>query len=505
MTGPPSGSSSPPPSATDTGSLDRSLVHGLAWTSAAKWGSQLLSWASMLIVARLLSPQDFGLVGMAEIYLGLVTLLSEFGLGTTVLALRDLTDEQVAQLHGFALLFGLGAFAISCATAWPLGAFFHSPQLPPVVVVMSLAFIISSFQIIPTALLLRELRFRELATIGALRALVLAVAMVAFAWIGFRYWTLVIGGLLSSLLATAMILWLKGQRMARPRASALHDAMTFSWRILASRLSWYAYSNADFIVAGRLLGQAALGAYGLAWTFASIPVEKITALIGKVTFPIFTAVQHEPAELRRYLVRITEGLALLTFPASLGIALVARSFVLIFLGAKWSGAIVPLQVLALSVGLRSLAPLLPQVLNAIGDARFTMYNSLLSAAVMPATFYVMGTHFGTAGLALCWLAVYPWLTLMLYWRVSRRIGLPMVHYVQAIWPALSSSAVMCAVVLGVSLTYGRRWSHGLLFGVQVGLGALSYLLMCLTVHRKRVAGLLAAVRRARTVQPTAAT
>jgi O-antigen/teichoic acid export membrane protein len=487
----------PPPSGPGKPSLDHSLVHGLAWTSAAKWGSQLLSWASTLIVARLLSPGDFGLLGMAEIYLGLVTLLSEFGLGTTVLALRDLTDEQVAQLHGFALLFGLGAFAISCLMAWPLGTFFHAPRLPAVVVVMSLTFIITSFRIIPAALLQRELRFRELATIDALRALVLAVVMVAFALIGFRYWTLVIGGLLSSVLATAQTLWLKRQRMARPRTSALRDAMTFSWHIIASRLYWYGYSNADFLVAGRLLGQAALGVYGLAWTLASIPVEKVTALVGRVTMPIFTAVQREPAELGRYLMRISEGVALLTFPASLGMALVAREFVLVFLGAKWSGAIVPLQVLALSVGLRSVAPLLSQVLNAIGDTRFTMYNSLLSAVVMPTAFYLMGTHSGTTGLALAWLTVYPWLVLMLYWRVFRRIELPMSHYLQAMWPALSSSAVMGAVVLGVRFAGQGRGSYGLQFGVQVALGALSYLAMVLTVHRKRLAAFLAVVRRGR--------
>ena len=121
-----------PPSASSE-SLDQSLVHGLAWTSAARWGSQILSWASTLIVARLLTPEDYGLVGMASVYLGLVTMLSEFGLGTTVLALRDLTEEQVAQLHGFAVLFGLGSFALSCLMAWPLGSFFHSPQLPAVV------------------------------------------------------------------------------------------------------------------------------------------------------------------------------------------------------------------------------------------------------------------------------------------------------------------------------------------------------------------------------------
>ena len=485
------------PARASSESLDGSLVRGLAWTSGAKWGSQVLSWASTLIVARLLTPQDYGLVGMASIYLGLVTMLSEFGLGTTVMALRDLTEEQVAQLHGFALLFGLGSFALSCLMAWPLGAFFHSAELPPVVVVMSVTFIITSFRIVPSALLRRELRFRDLAVIDTVGALVLAVAMIAFAWFGFRYWTLVIGGLLSAGLSTIQTLWLQRQRMARPRAATLQHAMTFSWRILSSRLSWYAYSNADFLVAGRILGKTALGVYDFAWTLANVPIEKITVLIGQVAFPIFAAVQHEPAEMRRYLLRLTEGLALLTFPASFGMALVAPDFVMIFLGPKWSGAIVPLQLLAVFVGFRSVVPLLPQILNVTGDSRFAMYNSLLAAIVMPTSFYLMGVRWGTAGLAIAWMTVYPLLTLILYWRVSQRIALSTQEYLRALWPALSSTIVMCAVVFGVKRATAEHESRGPVLALQVGLGALTYVLMCLTVHRTRLRAFYEVVQRQR--------
>ena len=483
--------------------MDHSLVHGLAWTSAAKWGSQLLSWAATLIVARLLSPDDFGLLGMAEAYLGLVQILTAFGLGATVLAFRDLTDEQLAQLHGFAFVFGVGGFAISCVLAWPLGAFFHAPRLPAVIVVMSLAFIIGSFRIVPAALLQRALRFRELASIDATRALVLAVAMIGLAFMGFRYWTLVIGFLLGSILATALTLRLKRQRMARPQVSALHEAITYSGYMIASMFVWYAYTNADFVVAGRLLGQAELGMYTLAWTLASLPVEKVTALIGGVAFPVFTAVQHEPAELRRYLVRLTEGLALITFPAGLGMALVAPEFVLTFLGAKWTGAIVPLQLLALAVCVRSVAPLLPHVLNAIGDARFTMYNAVVSAAIMPVAFYLMATRSGTIGIALVWLLVYPFPTLMLYWRVFRRIELPASQYLGALWPALSSSLIMVGVVLGVRAAIPVRWSNAIVFSVEVALGAVSYLCMVLIFHRGRITAFLTMLRRGRSGGSTA--
>src|SRR2546427_10132771 len=292
----------------DLHELDRSLLHGIAWTSGAKWVGQLVAWASTLIVARLLTPEDYGLVGMASIYLGLVTLVSEFGLGTTVITLRDLREEQVAQLNGLSLLVGVGSFALSGAAAIPLGRLFHAPQLPAVVVAMSAAFVITAFKTVPFSLLQRDMRFRALALLDAGRAVLLAVSMIAFALLGLRYWTLVIGGLLSSVLSTGATLVLRSHPLAWPRWHSLRHAMTFSGHILVGRLSWYTYSNADFLVAGRLLGKAALGLYEVGWNVANIPIEKITSLVGQVTPAVFSAVQTDHATLRRYLLSITEGL-----------------------------------------------------------------------------------------------------------------------------------------------------------------------------------------------------
>src|SRR5918999_2811723 len=119
----------------DTRRLDRQLVQGVSWSGAIKGLTQLLSWASTIVVARLLSPEDFGLVAMATVYIGLTALITEFGLGAAIVALRDLGDELLAQLHTVALLVGLAAFAVSLLVAIPLSRFFSAPELALVVVV----------------------------------------------------------------------------------------------------------------------------------------------------------------------------------------------------------------------------------------------------------------------------------------------------------------------------------------------------------------------------------
>jgi PST family polysaccharide transporter len=481
----------------DARALDRSLLHGVAWTGAAKWAAQTLSWAAWLIVARLLSPEDYGLVGMAAIYLGLVTLLSEFGLGTAVLAVRELSVRQIDQLNGLAVLLGLAGLLASCLVAVPLGRFFHAPQLPLVVVAMSTTFVITSFKTVPLALLQRDLRFKALALIDLSQALVLAISMVGFAVAGFRYWTLVCGAVLSALVSTGAILRLRHAPFAWPRPTSLTHAITLGSDVVISRLCWYASANADFLVAGRILGKAALGYYNVAWTLASIAVDKIAALVGQVTPAFFAAVQTDRAALRRYVLRITEGIALITFPVTLGLALVARDFVLVVLGAQWEGTIAPLRLLAAYAAIRSITPLLPQVLQIIRDSRFEMWRMVAAAVVMPVSFYFGGQRWGTVGLAMAWVLVDPLLTVLLYWRVFSKIELSPKAYLGALWPALSGSAFMAAVVLAVGALSGREWTAGLRLAAQVGVGAITYGLAGLALHRERFNAFYELVRAAR--------
>ena len=464
--------------------LDKWFLHGLAWTAAAKGGTQLLSWVSTLVVARLLTPEDYGLVGMAGVYLGLVSLLSEFGLGAAVVIFRDLSAEQVAQLNGFSLLFGLGSFVVSCALAVPLGHLFRAPQLPLVVVALSTTFLITAFKIVPRSLLSRDMRFKSLALIDMTQALVLTVAVIGFALAGLRYWTLVLGGILGALTSTAAVLKVRPAAFAWPRLKSLGRAMALSSHVIASRLSWYIYSNADFLVAGRFLGKAALGVYQLGWTLANIPVDKATALVVQVSAPLISAVQADLSALRRYLLRITEGVALVTFPVSVGLALVAKDFVFLALGPKWEGTVAPLQLLTAYAAFRSITPLLPLVLVTIKDSKFVMWNSVVSATVMPVSFYFAASRWGTVGLGMAWVLIYPVIAAALFWRVFRKIELSSKEYFMALWPALSGTTLMATVVFAVGAFASPHWPLGLRLTTQVASGVATYGLACLLLQRK---------------------
>src|SRR5688572_3643772 len=190
----------------DPSSIDRGLFRSIAWTGGMKWATQLLSWVSTLVVARLLTPDDYGLVSMAAVYLGLVTLINDFGFGSAVVMLRDLSTEQVAQINSSSVLLGFVGFGVSCLLAVPLGRFFGAPDLPAVIVAMSAAFVVTAFRTVPQALLEKEMQFKLLALFDGSQSLVLAVSTVIFALLGLGYWTLVMAALLSATFSTGLVL-----------------------------------------------------------------------------------------------------------------------------------------------------------------------------------------------------------------------------------------------------------------------------------------------------------
>ena len=483
--------------------LDRALLQGIAWTGTMKAAIQVMSWASTLIVARLLLPADYGLVGMATVYLGLVSMVNEFGFGSAVVTQRELTDDKVAQLNTLCVLLGALGFAFSCAVSGLLAAFFGAPELRLVVVAMSAIFLITGFQTVPYSLLQRDLQFKLLAISEGLQSFVQALTMVVLAVLGFHYWTLVIGSLVGAITSTIMLVVSRSHPFRRPRLAPLKEAITFSWHILVSRISWYLYSNSDFLVAGRVLGKAALGSYTFAWDLASIPVDKISALVGRVTPAIFSAVQTDRAALRRYLLNLTQGLALVTIPATWGVGLIAEELVRVVLGEKWLAAVLPLQILAAYASLRSITTLLAQVLNVTGQSRFVMYNNIVGLVILP-TLFLMGSQWGTTGIATAWVFGFPCVAIPLYRRVFRTLRLSTAQYLGTLWPMLSSSFVMLLFILMMKITLPSSWPLALRLVVEILLGSGAYAGTLGIFHRETFRNFRQLVRKVTERDPTRA-
>lgn len=473
-----------PDSETSTQNIDRSFAVGIAWTAGAKWSTQILSWASFVVVTRLLAPSDLGLVGMAVLLCGLLqVVIDAFGMAVTTL--RDLSNEQLAQLNTVASMSGFLGFIISCAIAIPLGHFFRSPHLPSVVAAMSVTFLTSGFQTVPYGLLYRDMRFKLLSILTAVQSVIQALTMLSLAWLGYRYWSLVVGNIVGAALLAGLQIACRPHRFAIPKRDSLKNALTFSRHIMVSSFCWYGYSNADFLVAGRMLGEAALGAYTLAWNLATIPLEKVATILSNVSYAYLSAAQNNSAALRRYLRILTEGLSLITFPATIGMALVADDLVQLLLGTKWKGAVAPLEILAAYASFRCLVTLLPSILNVTGESRFVMRTTQFALFLMPGAFYI-GSKWGARGIAFGWVIAYPLIAVGLYWKVAKKIDMPAGEYLEAIRPAFTGSLIMIGLVEILKHLLLSRLPLSVRFGSEVLIGCVAYIFTLRVLHRERV-------------------
>lgn len=460
--------------ATNQRVLDRALISGLGWTGSAKGLTQLVSWGTTLVVARFLAPSDYGIIGMAQAYIGFVQLFNELGLGAAMVQQRHLGHDDLARLGGLSALVGTLALALSLALSGVVALAYGEPRVGPVVAVLSVTFLLSALQVLPNALLGRDLDFKRLAQVDAAEALTQAAVTLTLALAGFAYWALAAGIIAGRASSLVMSVWYRRHPLRWPRQlRQLAQTLTLSGHLVGGRVAWYVYNNSSIAIVGRVLGSSAAGAYSFGWQIASIPVDKIAAILSRVAVPVFSAVQHDRVAMGRYLRGLTEGIVLLTFPITLGLALVADHFVLVVLGPQWEAAIVPLRLLALFTAVKSITVLFSNVLVAVGQARRAMLSSVAAACVLPVLFLV-GTRWGNAGVAAAWFVGFLAVILPLTFPITlRSVQMPVTSFLGALWPASAASGVMVAAVAAVRTLMPESWSLSLQLAVEVGTGALA--------------------------------
>jgi teichuronic acid exporter len=478
-----------PPTATSAVGMDQSLAGSLAWRAAADWASQILSWASLFVIVRLLTPADFGIAGMALVLLPYLRWISEFGIGRIVVTFRELDEDQLAQLNTVAVLLGFAGFAVAAVLSRPVAAFFRTPQLTPVVLVACSSLLLWGIRAVPEALLTRDLRFQFIALVEAVFSMVSAIVALGLAFLHFGYWALVLGNLTGLIVRSTMIVWRRPHRFARPRLGSLRKEFLYGWHILVSMVALNSYQCLDNVTAGRVLGKGALGVYAMAWSLANVSLEKVTSLVTTVIPSYLSAIQTDEAALRRYVRTLTEAVSLATFPATIGLGLVAPELVPLILGQKWIGVIRPLEVLSVYAALRSIVALLSKLLTSVGNARYVMWNDLAALVIMPISFYI-GSHWGVGGIAWGWVAAYPLVVIPLYYKTFQTIHMKVGEYIRALRPALDGSLLMTGAVLTLKWFLPGSLPMVVRLVLEICTGALAFVGTVLLLHRERALSFL---------------
>lgn len=463
-----------------------------------------MTWPVTIWIAKLLNPADYGflaIVGLVTRFLGIV---AEAGIGTAIVTNPAMDDEQLRQLNSVALIAGLSVMLTSILLAWPLGLVMQNPSAGLVLIAFGITLLIDSLMLVPTASLRRAFSYKQLALLEGARHISALSLTLGLAYAGAGFWALVLGNIAGQVVQTAGTFVVAFLPYARPRWSKVGETLRFSGQLVIKDLGEFLSSSSDRLIGGILLGNAALGGYIFASVLAFTPSEKVSSLVARVVPSVFGRLRDDTAELNRYILRIAEGITIVTVPAFVGLALVAEPAIFLVLGAKWEGAIVPLQLFCWYAAILDATRIIPTALATMRHGRALAQNGIAAVLVYPPLFFVFGKTLGTSGLALTWLVVGTALSARLVIVARRQIGLSLTQYLRALAPSLSGCLVMAFLVRGsLALTASGRDYDWASFLSAVGVGVIGYVTTLSLLYRDRVTGLIRIALQSRSRDPSA--
>lgn len=331
--------------------LKRQISSGLLWTGLGRVAQQVAQFGLTVILARLLSPEDFGILAMAAVFTGFATTLSDAGFSTALIQKQNIREDHINTVFWVNVASNIFLTALMFLLAPWLAAFYKTPILMPIFRVVGLNFLIGSLGSVHGALLQKEMQFKSIAGISTASVTLSGTLGVILAWMGAGVWSLVVQGIAASLVLT-LLRWRFSKW--RPRLSfsleALRELFGFASHLYAFNLINYWSRNGDNLLIGKYFGASVLGAYSRAYMLMLLPITQISSVAAGVVFPAFSTLQKEKERVRRIYLRAVGVLALVTFPAMVGLAVVAKPFVMTVYGSKWAEVAPLLQILAV-VGL----------------------------------------------------------------------------------------------------------------------------------------------------------
>lgn len=377
------------------------VSRGLFWEGGAAMIGQGMGFLVSLLLARLLAPEYFGLISIANLAIQSLVFLQELGFSSALIYRQKDVEAAANTAHwtilaSSALLYGV-AFVAS-----PLVAqFFRSPEVTPVLRVLALSIVISSFSRVPYTLLAKELDFRKKVLPEIVSSVAGNVAALLLALVGWRVWALVAGELITASLITILVYAVSNWRPKLQFVRALFgELFGYGKHIAVSQVLIFGITNIDDLFVGRMLGQAALGQYGLAYKISNTPATNIARLVTRVTFPAFSILQADVPRMRNAFFRQVRYVAALAVPIGVGTVLFASDFVNAVLNESWAPAIVPMQILAVYGVIRSVASNMGIIFQAGGKPQWLAGIALWRLITMGLLLYPFIRWGGLVGVSL---------------------------------------------------------------------------------------------------------
>lgn len=327
-------------------SLKQKAVSGFFWSFIDSISKQGVTFIIGILLARLLSPREFGLIGMTTLFIAISQSMVDSGFSQALVRKLDCSQFDYSTVFYFNVLISIFIYLLLFCSAHAIGIFFHEPQLEMILKVLGLGIIINALGVIQNTLLIKRVDFRLQTKISALSALVSGCIGVAMAFYGFGVWSLV-AKTLSGYAINTFFLWLWNHW--RPilvfHMNAFKELFSFGSKLLISGLLYTAYKNIYLLVIGKYFSANELGLYTRADQFISLTSQNVNGMVQRVSYPVLSNLQDDKLKFKTSFRRILKSTMLITFLLSLGLAAIAEPLVFTLIGKKWLPCVVYLRLL----------------------------------------------------------------------------------------------------------------------------------------------------------------
>lgn len=453
--------------------MSRTVGSDLAWYTMLPVAVHVFRFANSILLARLLDPEDFGLIGIALVLVYFSNSLTDFGFSKGIVQGRNVNESHFSALLTVNLVLAAIFYFIVCVGSASAERFFDIPYLGNAIDAVATVILLSGVAATSTARLRRELAFRALAIIEALKVVCSMSISLPMAMMGFSFWSIIAATVASTALSS-MLLILSAGGIPRPsfNLSPLRDLVSFSlWDFAGSQIKLLS-EQGDKLIIGKILGASSLGFYDKAYGLTRMPNDQIAARVAQVSFATLARLQDKPDELRRVYRKMLTVTSVILCPTFLGLYVVADDFVMVLLGEKWAPMIPAFKILCLSFLASALASIAVSANQAMGFARQqTLARGALVCLLLAGL--LMSAKWGITAAAIVTLA-YNALFLISAVIITRQcIDDSGSLALRAVLPAMAIALVMC-LVLVASDQVTADMSAGARLILASGLGMLIY-------------------------------
>jgi len=386
------------PSPTSPEPLSKRVVRGGIWVFALRITSRALGFIRIIILARLLAPSDFGLLGIAMLAIATLETFSQTGFRAALIQKKDNVESYLDTAWTVSAIRGAVLFLILFLSAPLVAKFFNSPQATLVIKVIAVSMLLSGFRNIGILFFQKELEFNKQFFYELSATLVDLTVAVTLAFMLQNVWALVWGGLAANFVRLFMSYILHSYRpRIRLDKGEFKELFGFGKWVLGSSILVFLVTQGDDIFVGKVLGVTALGFYQMAYLISNLPATEITHVISRVTFPAYSKLQDDLPKLREAYLKVLQLTAFISIPLAGGIFILAPEFTQIFLGEKWMPMVPAIQVLVLSGLVRSIQATTGPIFLAVNRPEIEPIWQTVRLFVLAALIYPFTTHWNILG------------------------------------------------------------------------------------------------------------